>query len=387
MTEHRIKADCRYYLGYKPCTFNKRTGAECSTCKFYSKWSERILIIKLDAMGDVLRTSCITPHLRSQFSTPYIVWVTRQESVPLVQCNPDVDQVWAYDLETVTRLHSEEWDAIYNLSNDHPSCALASMASLRNCTGARKVGFVLSPDGTIQPTSQAAARWLELAAFDRLKKENTRSYQEIMYEIAGIEGSIHPPRLETNAEHRQQADDLLKKLIPNRGHNRLIGINTGAGERWPRKMLRASEIVALSQLLLKQYPEAYILLLGGPLEREKHRRILNASQTSRVIDMGCDHSLLQFAALLEQCDVLVCGDTLALHMASAIGLPVVAVFGPTSAAEIYDYGGLICKITSRELDCLCCYGDCDKTRDCMNTLPLADIIDAIDRQLAVGRHA
>lgn len=345
------------------------------------------MIIKLDAMGDVLRTSCITPHLRSQFSSSYVVWITRQESVPLVQCNRDVDEVWAYNLEAVTRLYAEVWDAVYNLSNDHPSCALASIARLRNDTVSRKVGFVLSANGTIQPTNQAATRWLEMAAFDRLKKENTGSYQEIMHEIAGIEGPIYPPRLKINSEHRQRARHLIEKLFPDRKNNTLIGINTGAGKRWPRKMLHVDEIVAVSQLLLKQCPDAYILLLGGPLEREKHKQILVALQTSRVVDTGCNNSPLEFAALLEQCDVLICGDTLALHMASAIGLPTIALFGPTSAAEIYDYNGLIRKITSQELDCLCCYGNCDKVRDCMNTLSFAEILHAVECQLAVRSHA
>ena len=62
---------------------------------------------------------------------------------------------------------------------------------------------------------------------------------------------------------------------------------------------------------------------------------------------------------------MFCGDTLAVHIASALRLPCVAVFGPTSLAEIPDFDGLIDKVAVSGLDCLVCYGDCDKPRNCM----------------------
>ena len=57
-------------------------------------------------------------------------------------------------------------------------------------------------------------------------------------------------------------------------------------------------------------------------------------------------SLAQFVAILANVDALLCGDTLALHVATALGLPTVAVFGPTSPAEIFDFNGLITKVVT-----------------------------------------
>ena len=90
-------------------------------------------------------------------------------------------------------------------------------------------------------------------------------------------------------------------------------------------------------------------------------------------------------ALLGEADVLLCGDTLALHIASAIGLPTVAVFGPTSQAEIADFDGLISKTWTDRLDCLCCYGDCDKTANCMSLLDPVQLAEMVAAQLHRAR--
>jgi ADP-heptose:LPS heptosyltransferase len=81
-------------------------------------------------------------------------------------------------------------------------------------------------------------------------------------------------------------------------------------------------------------------------------------------------SIADFVAMLMQAHVLLCGDTLALHVATAIGLPTVSIFGPTSQSEIADFGGLVDKVWAPSLDCLGCYGDCDKPVNCMTALDI-----------------
>jgi len=378
--EEKLKADCRFYLGYKPCVYNKKYNVECIGCNFYDQLRSRVLVIKLDAIGDVLRTTSIIPHLHTKFDKPYIVWITREESLPLIQHNSQIDAAWSYNFGVIARLQTEVWDAIINLSNDYASCALASMARLRD-DNHKKTGFVLSKDGNITPTNLAARRWLEMAVFDRIKKENSRSYQEIMCAILGVNGPIHLPQLDLKSQHRIRAQQLLSQHDINQNKELILGINTGSGSRWPRKMLDKGGIVQLSNMILKVFDNPFILLLGGALERKKLEDIRNTLNSPRVIESGSDNSLLEFAAYIELCDVLVCGDTLALHMASAMNIPTVALFGPTSSEEIFDYNGMILKIQSKALDCLKCYSDCNKENDCMNTIEFSRILNAIEHQL------
>ena len=66
-TDRPVAFDCRYFLGDRPCVWHKRTGVVCE-CEHYERVTGRVLIIKLDAMGDVLRTTCLLPANSSHLS-------------------------------------------------------------------------------------------------------------------------------------------------------------------------------------------------------------------------------------------------------------------------------------------------------------------------------
>ncbi len=72
---------------------------------------------------------------------------------------------------------------------------------------------------------------------------------------------------------------------------------------------------------------------------------------------------------------------MALHIATAIGLPTVAVFGQTAPAEIHTFDGLVAKAWARGLDCLACYGDCGKPITCMNLMEVDALAGLMSAQL------
>jgi len=123
---------------------------------------------------------------------------------------------------------------------------------------------------------------------------------------------------------------------------------------------------------------AQVLLFGGPEEKETNRRILSQAK-GNVVDTGCSNSTREFAALLNLCDVVVTGDSLAMHIALALGRRVVVLFGPTSAAEIdvYDRGQKV----MAEMDCLCCYRQsCDRSPNCMESLSVDTVFHAVEEE-------
>jgi len=370
-----INTDCRYFNGSKPCEFNKKQGQKCLSCHFYSPVKERILIIKLDSIGDVLRTTTITPKIKQEYPDAYVVWITREEALDLVKANPDVDEVWPYDCETLNVLQVVTWDYVFSCSNDLPSAALASLAKARR----EKIGFLLSEDGVLLPTNEMARLWLEMAAFDSLKKANQLSFQDILYGICGFSGPIHHPRLSLPSPLKAWASSVARAWCDQAGL--VIGVNTGAGNRWRKKMPGVEQMISIILDILDTFPQSRVVLLGGPQELEKNRQIKEALDSPRLHDAGCGHSLLQFAGLISQCQVLLCGDTLSLHIASALESPTVALFGPTSMTEIYSYNGLITKLSANSLDCLCCYNNCDKSDDCMTAIPNKEIMEHLARQL------
>ena len=84
-------ADCRHFSGEKPCAPHKSEGVVCRDCPRYDPVTERILIVKLDAAGDVLRTTCILPAFRRHFPKASLWWVTDPFSRPLLSGHPDLD--------------------------------------------------------------------------------------------------------------------------------------------------------------------------------------------------------------------------------------------------------------------------------------------------------
>jgi heptosyltransferase-2 len=376
MVPAMIHRDCRHYRGSKPCRFNKLDGSECPTCTHVALYRSRVLIIKLDALGDVLRTGSLVPIIAERHEAPYICWLTRPEAVDLVSMIDRVDEVLPLNVDGMARVATGNWDYVYALSNDQATASLATLAVPKT----PPIGFAMR-DGILQPSNEAATRWLEMAAFDRLKRANTETYQKIMLDIIGAPGGFAPPRLNLDEGLLRRAKDRISSLFPGSSRRR-VAINVGSGVRWPKKMLDERQIAEYARAI-RSALDVDILLVGGPAEAGKVSEILQlAGSDSPVRAALTADSLPEFIGVLSQAAVLLCGDTLALHVAAALQLPTVCVVGPTSAAELADFDGLVAKTTVSQLDCLGCYGDCNKADNCMSLFQIADLVKLTARQLS-----
>ena len=377
MTTQRreIAWDCRHFLGDRPCVFHKREGALC-TCDHYDRIDERVLIIKLDAMGDVLRSTALLPPLAEEHPHAAITWITRKESVPLLKPNRYVGEVLELGPEMMVHLQTRTFDRVINLDASKISAALATAARSK-----RKDGFVLNDQGYVQPTNAAAAAWLDAGLFDDIKRQGTETYQDRMAAILGLSGKKHEYVFELSRDEHARAKTQLESLGLDFSRP-IIGLNTGAGERWPLKQWREDGYVELVDRLSRR-SDAQFLLLGGPSEAARNERLKTRSQV-RLFDPGCDNPLRHFAGFLDCCDVVVSGDTLAMHLSLALGKRTVVVFGPTSAAEIELYG--LGEKVVPDMGCLSCYKtSCDFVPNCMDLISTAMVEDAVMRQLRVVR--
>jgi ADP-heptose:LPS heptosyltransferase len=365
---------CRFYRGSRPCKFNKLDGSECASCRHVSLWDERILIVKLDALGDVLRTASLLPAIVRKHRSPYVTWVTRPQAVEMVSMMADVDEVIPLDDDGRVRVATGSWDHVYSLSNDFTSAGLATLAAPRHAP----VGYSLR-NGAIHPSNDAALRWLEMASFDRLKRANTRSYHEIMLDIVDGDRAFAPPRLNVPAALTAEARQRLRALFPGSARP-VVAINIGAGERWPKKMLSADQIAQFATMMVAQ-ADIDIVLLGSVQESAKAEQVTRQCPTDRIRAALTPDSIGAFAALMAEADALLCGDTLALHVATAVGVPTVCVVGPTSSAELAGFDGLVVKTSVAGLDCLGCYGDCTKADNCMTLFKVEQLVDLVRRQL------
>jgi ADP-heptose:LPS heptosyltransferase len=369
-----LKSDCKYFPGDRPCSFNKRDGVKCDVCPYYETEQSRILIIKLEAIGDVLRTTCILHGLKEKYPKSEITWITRKIAMPLFENNKFVDRVFAFELtETILHIIVEEFDVIINLDSASDSALLASTAK-----GKEKIGYGVDTRGNVFPFNDESITWLEMGAFDDLKKKNTRSFQDLMLNICHLKNTKKDIILELSEEELKFVHSFAEKFAL--GHQSVkIGMNTGASSRWQFKQWTLEGFEKLIKLLLEQ-TNATILLYGGPSEKERNEHLCRLHPT-RVINTGADNSLRMFFALVTLSDIFLTGDTLALHAATALKKKVIAFFGPTSAAEIDPYNGQIVKVQAN-LDCLVCYKQrCEFNPNCMNSIKPEQLLSLIQNLL------
>lgn len=355
-----LKRDCKHFPGDRPCSFHKLEGIKCDDCSHYEPVNFKILIIKLDAVGDVLRTTCILPGLKEKYPDAYITCLTRSNAKEIFYNNQFVDRVLELEKnETNYFLITEEFDLILNLDTSPVSSAICSAVK-----GKEKLGYALDEKGKVYPINPEAEEWFIMGAFDDVKKKNKRTYQSIILEIARIKTTNFPIIINLSNKEKEFAEKFLEAKKIDRS-KKIIGLNTGAGPRWKFKSWTLDGFENLIRMILEK-TDFYIFLYGGPFEKERNE-YLSKLNSNRIIDTGTDNSLREFFALVNLCDLLVTGDTLAMHTATALGKKIIALFGPTSANEIEDYG-LITKIQS-DLDCLVCYKmDCDYDPNCMNSI-------------------
>ncbi len=371
-----FKADCRHFTGEKPCAPHKAEGVLCGDCPRYDPVRARILIIKLDAAGDVLRSTSILPALKKNTPGLSLWWVTENSSKPLLEKNPHIDVLLGVDPSLPGLLGATSFNQAFNFDMGRKAAAILQMAN-----SVVKRGFGLSPEGVVVPLESSSEQWFEMGIFDTVKRANQRTYQDHLFQLAGLSYKGEEPQLVLTAKEKEWAAGFAKRNKLSK-FKKIVGFNIGSGGRWPMKRWRVEGFAWLAKQLKKKYPKNAILLYGGPEERELMPALVKQLR-GLCLSTGTENTLRQFASLVGLADVMVTGDTLALHVAVALGKRLVAYFGPTSDTEIdlYGRGEKILPVSP----CRCYYqNQCTQTISCMDNLREKDMMAAVERQLKLS---
>ena len=242
----------------------------------------------------------------------------------------------------------------------------------------RKAGFGKDAFGNLIPLDKRSEYAVRLGIDDELKfRKNQKTYQEISFEQVGLVFEKEEYFFEVSdadrAYARQVYDDLGMVSAPDLA---VIGLNTGSGPRFAGKKLLLPAYSEIAERLTKEGRR--VVLLGGPQEKERNE-IIEKSISGKIYNPGCHHTIKQFAAIMGHCDLVMTGDTLAMHIAIAMKKEVVVFFASTCAAEIELYGRGT-KLVS-ELECAPCYLRlCPIDEKCMKIFPVDRILEQILRQ-------
>lgn len=363
-----LKTDCKYFPGDRPCKPNKTENKKCDDCEYYSPIKFKILIIKLDAVGDVLRTTSILHALKKKYPDSHITWLTKSSAKDIFINNDFVDNVLLFDSpDLIARLNVEEFDFLIHPDASPMSASLASIIKAKN-----KKGFGMNRLGQVIPFDDSAIEWLEMGAFDEFKKKNRKTYQQIIHELSGLEYKKGEIILNLTEDELAFKNAFLKKYYLSK-FKTIVGLNTGASRRWQLKQWRFEGFKELISKL-QMHKEIGILLFGGEDEVDRNSELKKLFPV--IIDTGSQNTLRQFFALMDIPNIILTGDTLALHVAAALKKKVICYFGPTSSAEIEEYGRI--KKIYPNMECLVCYKpECDFQPNCMDLISSDIIYNAI----------
>jgi len=292
----------------------------------------KILIIKLGAIGDVIRTTSILPGLKEKYKDCKIDWVTRKESYDILKNNSLVEKIFT-DFSQI----KDKYDLLISLDDDDESCRIATELKPKKLIGAslENGNKVYTKDSSIWFDIGLISKYGKKEA-DRLKTINKDTYQSIMYKILDLKYKKQELILILNNDEKKFGLNFAKKNKIER-NDLIIGMNTGAGGRWQDKKLSVVQTAELIDQIKQALPKSKIILFGGPEEKKRNKEIAQSTK-SGIIDAGCGNSLMEFSSLVDLCSVLVTSDSLAMHVATALKKKIVVFFYPTSAAEIEVYG-------------------------------------------------
>ncbi|MFN0157256.1 MAG: glycosyltransferase family 9 protein [Bacteroidota bacterium] len=327
-----LKTDCRWFRGDVPCKPHKQHGVHCvdahgRDCIHYEPTDSNILIIKLGAIGDVIRTTPLLRKLKELHPRARIWWLTlTPEVVPRT-----VDVILSFTPQTLAALSTIHFDLLINLDKDREACGLT--ASLQATTTR---GFTLE-NGKAAPVDENAVPKYMTGVFDDLNKQNTKSYVEEIFDICGMPFGGEKYMLDSFSDR-----DYIWKLPKKK---KIVGLNTGCGGRWTSRLWPEKYWVAIAKRLKKA---GYVpLLLGGEQEHEKNKRL---AKKSGALYLGY-FPLEQFINLVDQCHLVVTAVTMAMHITIGLNKKIVLFNNIFNKNEFELYG--LGEILEPDFDCPC----------------------------------
>ncbi len=347
----KINNNCIYFKGDMPCKPHKEKGYHCSDCPDFIPFDNQILIIKLGASGDVLRTTPILHLIRKSFPHAHITWITKSvEFVP----NSHVNTILKWNTDNILWLKARKFDIVYNLDKDSEAIALASVLKTTHLKG-----YTIDEWGKCQPADSDACHKWQTGLWDDLCKANTKSYPQEIIELCGFPYNhekyiINPP----NPIYRYGIDNTMK----------IVGLNPGCGNRWLTRLWGEDNWIKLCKKLNKNGFTPVVF--GGVYENEMNMRI---SSRGRALYFGVK-PLEEFITIVNSCELVVTSVTMAMHVAIALEKKLVLFNNIFNKHEFELYG--LGTILEPDKPCKCCYKNtCEE--ECMETIPVETVFNEI----------
>jgi lipopolysaccharide heptosyltransferase II len=347
-------------------------------------------LIRLRLIGDVVLTTPLVRAVRRAYPNARLTYLVEPQAAPVVEANPHLDEVvvapllsglarWRTDVRLGLRLRRERFDLVIDLHGGPRSSwlTLASGAPVR-------IGYAVAGRGWMYTQQVARPR-------GHRERHSVRNQWDLLESVIP---DAPPPTPESDpVEMPQRATDSarLTARLDELGigsTTELVVVHVGAGNdfrRWPE-----SSFAAVVAALDAAEPNRRIILTTGAAQAERAdmvRRLATAlGARSERLTVACDLDLAELRSLLERAALFVGGDSGPAHVAATTAIPMVVLYGPTTAAvwgpwrdpalvtEIVDVGSLPCRPCDQRT---CEPGDFR----CLRGINPATVVAAADRAM------
>ncbi len=303
--------------------------------------------------------------------------MTRPPGNEILLNNPDIDSILIYDPKSIQRnfkakisfirkLRTEKYDLAIVLRNSSDCNLMAYLSNARYRVGRKKGGKAFSFTLT---------HGINIIDPKGTKHEVDRNLDIVRLVSADV--ADHRLILRLSDEEKYYAEEVIVKKykVPIYTNKRfcLVGIHPGGSSY--DKLWQTEKFAEIANRLIKNF-NSCIMLFNGPGEEKLAEEIENLMEIPpiRMYNMG----LRKMAALIERCSLFVCNDSGPMHIAAALNVPTVAIFGSTDHVRWRPYSDRAV-IVRRDMECWPCSAHkCKRDFECTKLLPVDDVWKAIN---------
>lgn len=271
---------------------------------------KNILVFSFSFIGDATLSTAVIDPLRRHFSDSQISFLVGTRAFDLLASDPGIDHVLIYD----NRGQHAGWRGRYRLIDSLRRRQFDLVINLRDSLWSRFVGGKYWGMARRSDETHAVTRYLEVL-------------QRHGVETAGARPKLRFTDLELAARDQFLTENNISRNRP------IVGIHPGGN--WRYKLWHPGNFARIADLICDRW-NAQILLFAGPDEFRLQSQVADLAESKPVVIKS--QNLRQVAALLKACDVYLGNDTGPMHIAAAVGTPVIAIFGSTNHHRSGPYG-------------------------------------------------
>jgi heptosyltransferase I len=330
----------------------------------------KILIVKPSAIGDIVHTLPVLNLLRRKWPTAYISWLVGSAFADLLRGHPQLDEIIMFDRKRFGRVWYDPREAI-RLGKFLRDLGTHQFDLVIDLQGLHRSGWMsFFTRAPIRVGFANAREWAHLFYTHRVEVPSIEQHAIERYlAVSDALGCGREPvefHFVTDEKDRAHVDSLVSGvgkfavLLP--------------GTNWITKRWPVEKFAAMVKPLRERFNLASVVA-GGPDEVEL------AKQISADVNVVGKTTLRELVALLERAELVIANDSGPMHIAAALGKPLVSVFGPTNAVRTGPWGRMQ-SVISVDIPCRPCYSRKCSHISCMKFLEIEPVLKLAGEQLS-----